>query len=94
MAPIQPSIHFSLELFSWNKAVGALNHSPPSTAEFNKEWSCTCAPPICLHVVAREYQILEIQIVCDLTLFRLVHRCRSFGEALLPLHSESRNYLR
>jgi hypothetical protein len=59
MAPTLNSIHFSLELLSWDKAAGVVNYSPPSTAEFKKEWSCTCAPPICLHVVDREYLILE-----------------------------------
>jgi len=45
MALTQLSIHFSLELFSWNKAAGVVNHSPPSIAEFKNEWICTCAPP-------------------------------------------------
>jgi hypothetical protein len=38
---------------------GALNHSPPSIAEFKNEWSCICAPPMRLHVVDSEYLNLE-----------------------------------
>ena len=37
MAATQPSIRLSLELFSCNKAAGAVNQSPPSTAEFKNE---------------------------------------------------------
>jgi len=59
MASTQLSIHFSLELFSWNKAAGVVNHSPPSTDEFKNEWICTCAPPVCLPVVDRGYVITE-----------------------------------
>jgi len=40
-------------------ATGVVNPSPPSTAEFKNEWICTCAPPVGLHVVDREYIILE-----------------------------------
>lgn len=38
---------------------GIVNHSPPSIDEFKNAWICTCAPPVCLHVVDREYVILE-----------------------------------
>ena len=31
-----------------------VNHSPPSSAEDRNEWSCTCAPPLCLHGVGED----------------------------------------
>jgi hypothetical protein len=59
MAFAQLSIHMSPELFYGGQAAEVVNHSPPSIAEVTNEWSCTSAPLICLHVVEREYLVLE-----------------------------------
>jgi hypothetical protein len=31
-----------------------VDHSPPSSGEVTNEWSCTFAPPVCLHCVDRD----------------------------------------
>jgi len=31
-----------------------VNHSPPSSGEVKKEWSCTSAPPVCLYGLDRD----------------------------------------
>jgi hypothetical protein len=48
-------------LFNWyrrflpevKRSGRAVNHSPPSSAEVENEWSCTSAPSICLNGVDR-----------------------------------------
>ena len=59
MALTQASIHFSLESFSWKTRPGFLTTHLQLLPSFKNEWSCTCAPPICLNDVDREYLILE-----------------------------------
>jgi len=50
------------------------DHSPPSSAEVQKEWNCTSYPPICLHSTYR----------AESTLYLSVYIFRLFGRDLHP----------
>jgi hypothetical protein len=41
-----------------------LDRSPPSSVKLKKEWSCTSAPPICVHGVAKDNFIFTFQKSC------------------------------
>ena len=43
-------VQFQVDLHLFQKGSGChIDHSPPTTAKVNTEYSHTCAPPVCLH---------------------------------------------
>jgi len=55
VGPNYPTIQEVLRFFTEVKQPGfEVHHTPSSSAEVKNEWSCTSAPPVCLHGMEKE----------------------------------------